>query len=391
MIALCERSLEGLLLHTASVDHSRFDREIRFGLTRGVALECMSDCVLIFSESDQQLHRLNVTSSVLACRLESGATFDELAAELTAQGVELVTAREWTHAFLTDLSALAVLQGCGGSNPSPIATKQYIRLASVNVSLAYETATLGRLIGPCFAHLEVPSFTGAMYRISEANQFAFIAKTGEPALAVSLSMAAVRLKGLLLEEVLSSGEALAALHAALLMRHGGGLLLLGPPASGKTTLAIALLQHGFRYGSDDVTLVSASGLLSGVPLAPSVKESGWARLRSKLANASTHLRPDGQSVRYLPLAPETLTSRPCPLKTLVRLRRSEHDQIPRTAKITTEEALADLLHESRSQNGRCSVEIIAALANAMRGTDCIDLHYAEATDAASFLSKLLGP
>ena len=46
------------------------------------------------------------------------------------------------------------------------------------------------------------------------------------------------------------------LHAASLATGGGeGLLLVGEAASGKTTLALRFIEHGFRYCSDDTSCI----------------------------------------------------------------------------------------------------------------------------------------
>jgi hypothetical protein len=77
------------------------------------------------------------------------------------------------------------------------------------------------------------------------------------------------------------------LHAAsLCSTDGGGMLLLGEAAAGKTTLTLRLLEDGFRYCADDTTCIRCSDvtclpfpmafivrgdLATGVPAAPELR------------------------------------------------------------------------------------------------------------------------
>ena len=49
------------------------------------------------------------------------------------------------------------------------------------------------------------------------------------------------------------------LHATAVARNGRAVLLLGPSGSGKSDLALRLLDHGFSLVSDDRTLVRLDG------------------------------------------------------------------------------------------------------------------------------------
>ena len=57
------------------------------------------------------------------------------------------------------------------------------------------------------------------------------------------------------------------LHATSVARNGRAVLLLGPSGSGKSDLALRLLDHGFALVSDDRTLVRREGerLIASAP------------------------------------------------------------------------------------------------------------------------------
>ena len=57
------------------------------------------------------------------------------------------------------------------------------------------------------------------------------------------------------------------LHATSVARHGRAVLLLGPSGSGKSDLALRLLDHGFSLVSDDRTLLRRDGerLIASAP------------------------------------------------------------------------------------------------------------------------------
>ena len=73
------------------------------------------------------------------------------------------------------------------------------------------------------------------------------------------------------------------LHAAVLERHGRALILPAPSGSGKSTLCAALLFHGWRLLSDELTLICPkTGLLVPNPRPVSLKNAS-IEVISKLA------------------------------------------------------------------------------------------------------------
>ena len=274
-------------------------------LSEQAVLTRCSGVSLLFVERDQELLRLEGSGAFLAARLAEGTTATALAAELRASGVCPSVADQWTRDFLRELASIGIL-----SADIPLLPSAYSLLFEINglgVAISFSTHELLAAYGSPYAHL--PSTAGspdAVFEVHEWNDFVLIRRGGGEARLVEPPLAAIQLKGMILDEVLSSTEHSAALHSACLLKRGRAVLLLGSPGAGKTTLSMALLDRGYTYGADDVTLLQADGTVAGVSLAPCVKESGWTfaeALRPDLLLEKVHLRPDGQRVRFAKLPP----------------------------------------------------------------------------------------
>lgn len=102
------------------------------------------------------------------------------------------------------------------------------------------------------------------------------------------------------------------LHAALLELDGRGLVLCGRMNSGKSTLAGALVERGWRYHSDEVVVLEEQGgspVVSGFPR-PLVVEGGSQRLLSGLRPPPSWRARFRRKHWHLPLAPPELAAVP---------------------------------------------------------------------------------
>lgn len=113
---------------------------------------------------------------------------------------------------------------------------------------------------------------------------------------------------LLAESVVTSyhvrGGRLQAVHSALVVRDGLGLLLRGPSGAGKSTLTYACSRRGMTVVSDDWTYAATdgpSGRLAGYPWRIMLTEPAAARF-AELTQVPTvpHTSDEGRKVRITP-------------------------------------------------------------------------------------------
>ncbi len=100
------------------------------------------------------------------------------------------------------------------------------------------------------------------------------------------------------------------IHAAMLERHGKGIILVGEPGAGKSTLSAALMQEGWRLLSDEITVIDAERQLRPVPRPVSLKNSAIDLIHQRYADAIltdtahnttkgnvAHLKPSASSLQ----------------------------------------------------------------------------------------------
>jgi hypothetical protein len=77
------------------------------------------------------------------------------------------------------------------------------------------------------------------------------------------------------------------LHAAVVEKGGGAIIMPGQPGSGKSTLCAALLGEGWRLLSDEFALLSPEdGLLTPLPRPVSIKNAAIDLIRQRMPDAT---------------------------------------------------------------------------------------------------------
>lgn len=76
------------------------------------------------------------------------------------------------------------------------------------------------------------------------------------------------------------------LHSAVIEKDGHAVVMPAPPGSGKSTLCAALIYHGWRLLSDELTLVSTSnGMITPIPRPVSLKNESIEIIKNYIPEA----------------------------------------------------------------------------------------------------------
>jgi hypothetical protein len=195
-------------------------------------------------------------------------------------------------------------------------------------------------------------------------------------------------KGQLLTEVLERGGYELAIHAAALVKGGRAALLCGNPGAGKTTLTLALVNAGFGFAADDVTLLHAGGRCAGLPFAPAVKAGSWSLLSKycpDLDAAPIFRRPDGKRVRYA--VPKALALPADKAVGWIILLRRDSSSNARLQPIDAAGALRGLLNGASAPGRELSNTAFDALTDLVGSAEAYCLSYSRLDDAVELIGK----
>jgi hypothetical protein len=352
-------------------------------------LACIKGQNVLFSPSGKAIFSLNDTAAEIWRCLEDGMRPREIAAEIADCGVEPSRAHAYVESALAEWEQAGVLRPCLPSSlarDGQLAT--VIGLAGVAVGILYPS-TIARWANAPFRHLEVAGGTADIQlHIIDREDRIQLFRNGEWLLSCSAAELPTALKGQLLAEVLSKAPYELAVHSACLLSGGCSLLLCGNPGAGKTTLAMALVDAGFGFAGDDVTLLDSDGQSIGLPFAPAVKPGAWPVLAPycpELLSASVFRRPDGMHVRYpAPRGPACCD--PHRVGWVVVLDR-EAGATARLQPIDPAGALRGLLDGAFARGGELSSSAFQVLARVIESAHTWRLTYSRLEDAVRLLGQ----
>ena len=288
---------------------------------------------VLFCPRSQNLHALNGAAALVWAGLAEGLQAEDIIGALAAAGAPEEEAASW----YADTIAMFRLNGLlAGTEPppapavrvkgfgeggltyrfdNPAARRWRLQLAGIRVDLEIDDTPLADIVARLFGPLVAAADGGApatTLRAGKSEGKWLVLRDGRIAVeGESAGGIARELETGLMRMALESPDYLVAFRAALMLRHGRGLLLTGPQGSGKSMLAAGLMHRGWRYGTDELALFSpGEPALRAVAKSLRVNRSGWATLEPlfpQLADAPVY-GPADKPVKVLQPAGEIADS-----------------------------------------------------------------------------------
>lgn len=341
---------------------------------------------LLFSSSRKAIYGLNVSAADIWGWLEQGASAAEAGRRLEERGLDPLTAETLVRGALAEWERLGlIVPRQDTASPADGAVSRVLSLAGVRLRVSCSPAHAGTLMAT-LRHLEASAGAADIHlEVIEGDSRLHLLRNGEWLAACLPEEAPPVLRAQLLAEALDHSRYELALHAASMLVGDRLLLLCGPPGAGKTTLSLGLAHAGFGYCADDVTLLDASALCTGLPLAPSVKHGSWSvleRSHAGLADAPIFRRPDGTQVRY-PVPDRVVRTRPTRVGWIVLLHRRPGESA-RLVGVDPVEALQGILADAYARQRHLTDPAFDALVTTIERARIRRLVYAgleEAVDA----------
>ncbi|RUU01205.1 aldolase [Mesorhizobium sp. USDA-HM6] len=345
---------------------------------------------ILFSPSQQAIFAINDTAADIWRSLEEGTSPQAISVEMARSGVDRLEANGHVEAALWDWQRLSLIRPRAPLSPSsgPEPVSQVVAVAGLTIRIVYPAARAFPAVS-VFRHLEVRRETAdVLIQVVEHEGRVHLFRHGDWVLSCSPDELPVMLKGQLLTEVLDRGAYELALHAAALVGNERLVLVCGNPGAGKTTLTLALVHAGFRFVSDDVTLLDSKGHGVGLPFAPAVKAGAWplvAEYYPDIEAVPVCRRPDRRRVRFA-VPRQFVPPSPLPIGSVIQLRRGR-DAKACLEPVDPASALRVLLNGASAPGRELSGTAFEVLTQLIGSAQTYRLTYSKLDDAIELIAK----
>ncbi|MGE3782198.1 MAG: PqqD family peptide modification chaperone [Alphaproteobacteria bacterium] len=366
---------------------------------------------VVFSEETQQLIGLNRTAALLVEKLQRGIPASELAQALATEGLAAPDeAEQWVAMTLDGLRSCGVLDaGPVALIPSdtvsedndtaagqaaecapykafqPAAERRY-RLLETCTLIRFGHVAQVRLVDSVIGHLATEDDAApdivmdiSAKLLGDGHLLSDVYRNGAPiGRARRLSRMAPIVKAALWQSAINGHDFLFYLHAGVVGTGTSCILLPAAAGSGKSSLTVALVDHGFLYFSDEIALIEPGTFrVPPVPLAMCIKDSGWdliSRYYPQLLSLPVHVRIDEKVIRYIPPPPNTLKGAAVPVSHII-FPRYDRDAETRLEPIDRSAALGRLMGECLALRQRLDRENVRELVCWIAGIECYELTF----------------
>ena len=196
-------------------------------------------------------------------------------------------------------------------------------------------------------------------------------------------------KAAIVRVAIDRATAFAIVHAATVCRDGSAVVLPGPAASGKSTLAASLMLDGWTLAADDITILGHDTPfhVRPLPTALCLKTDSWPVVVAKAPEVDClpiHRRTDGQSVRYLPprsAGPGTATAASVGVG-LIAFPQYRAEAPLKVRRLNVSEVFDRFLPQFYPVSNRFEGETMERLIGFIRQVEAIELCYGDGAAAA---------
>lgn len=335
----------------------------------------------VFIEASQRLFELSDSAMAVLAAMDAPVSLDDLRNDLSRDldGGSKVFDRllvEWSSHGLIDLL------------PGPARAHVPLHLGS-----PVAPASLHPVGGGCgwlepYAHLPRNRGEGFGAWAERSGDLGLVSIEGGASRIVPSDLLPATFRFYLVEALLERNPSVA-LHCAVLVRGGSATVLMGPPGTGKSTMALFAGKAGFAIGCDDIAFLDCES--RGVtPLAlPLTLKKGSMGLAEAAGFAIDRTavvpRNDGVEVLYLPL-PNAPVEGPIPVRAIIKLERGS-EEAPALSPWSKTECLELLCSEALSPTGKASIDTFRSMLGMVEGAETLVLTYGEAERAAALIES----
>jgi len=144
---------------------------------------------------------------------------------------------------------------------------------------------------------------------------------------VSLSKIIYALEWQIVNDLIEQNKTTLKIHSAALARRDSGFIFCGAPSTGKTSLAILLMQNGWQFLSDEFALLNSSGEIIPFPRNLIIKPHLRERVRFPADSMTFRINDDaGEKIDAYYLSPllfgSQIADTPIPLQRIIFLENN---------------------------------------------------------------------